>query len=127
MKKLLILFGILDLIAFIKSFQLISSLIETGKITYLSNIVLASLFLSLVLSGIFLILSKKTGLWIYYCQFPFRLFYSAGFSVGFILLSIDLFSDFKQIFLILSILCMTLECLRLTLTIMIHRKYYLNI
>jgi len=127
MKKLLILFGILDLIAFIKSFQLISSLIETGKITYWTNIVLAILFLSLILSGTFQILSKKTGLWIYYCQFPFRLFYSAGFSFGFILLSIDLFSDFKQIFLILSILCMTLECLRLTLTIMIHRKYYLNI
>jgi hypothetical protein len=126
MKKLLIFFGILDLIAFIKSFQLISSLIETGKITHWTNIVLAILFLSLILSGIFQILSKKTGIWIYYCQFPFRLFYSAGFSFGFILLSIDLFPDFKQIFLILSILCMTLECLRLTLTIMIHRKFYLD-
>lgn len=126
MKKLLIICGILDLIAVLKSFQLISSLIETGKITYWTNIVLAILLLSMILSGIFQILSKKTGLWIYYFQFPFRLFYYAGFSFGFILLAGDLFPDFKQLFLILSILCMTLEFLRLTLTIMIHRKHYLN-
>ena len=126
MKKLLLFFGVLDLIAVIKSFQFMVSLVETEKIFYWTNMVLAILFVSLIFSGLLQILFKKTGLWIYYIQFPLRLIYSVGFSFGFILLLSNVFPDCKHIFLILTILCMTLEFLRLTLTIMIHRKYYLK-
>jgi hypothetical protein len=124
MKKLLIIFGLLDLIAVIKSLQLIISLIENGNITYWTNVGLMILYVSLIFSGILQIITKKAGLWIYYFQFPLRLLYTVGFSFGFMLLLTNLFPDKKQTFQIISILCMILEFARLTLTIMIHRKYF---
>jgi hypothetical protein len=124
MEKLLILFGLLDFVAIIKSFQMMISLFESGKILYWTNIISVPLFFSLLFSGFFLFKSSNIGMWIYYVQFPFRLIYTIGLSFGFILLFSRLFPENKYIYLSLFILCAILEFARLIATILIHKREF---
>lgn len=122
MKKLLIIFGILDFLAIIKAFDTISTVIKNGTTFYWMNIILLILYASLFVSGFFLIKRKNIGIWIYYIQFPFRLMFLAGLSFGFILLASRLFNDNEMISRFLLIFCIVLEVARLLTTIFIHKK-----
>ena len=124
MKKILFLFGILDLISVINSFKLITTFIEKGAHLYWPNLLVIPLYGSLIVSGILLIKANRTGIWIYYAQFPFRLMFYAGLSLGFLYPICSLFIDLKSINTLLVTICSIFEILRLMVTIFIHKKIY---
>ena len=126
MKKFLILFGILYLIAVGRLINPMISSMTNGSLLNWVNISMTILFVVMLLSGILLILSKKSGLWIYYVQFPFRLSYYAGLSFGFVMLIEKLFQENKFISFGLFVFALILEITRLVITIFIHKKYYSN-
>ena len=122
MKKFLVLFGILDLVAVVNSFQLMVSIIEKGTYFNWLYLVLIVLYGSMIASGILLIKSNKTGIWIYYIQFPFRLIFYAGLTLGFLYPICNLFCDIKSINTLLVSICSVFEVVRLFVTIFIHKK-----
>ena len=122
MKKILVLFGILDLVAVVNSFQTMSSIIEKGTQFYWLHLVLIVLYGSMIASGILLIRSNKAGTWIYYVQFPFRLIFYAGLSLGFLYPICNLFCDVKTINILLVSICSVFEVVRLVVNILIHIK-----
>ena len=124
MKKILILFGILDLVAVVNSYQLMATIIEKGFQFNWLHLVLIVLYGSMIASGILLIKSNKTGIWIYYIQFPFRLIFYAGLTLGFLYPICNLFCDIKSINTLLVSICSVFEALRLIVTILIHKKSY---
>ena len=124
MRKILVLFGILDLVAVVNSYQLMASIIEKGIHFYWLHLVLILLYGSMIASGILLIKANKTGIWIYYVQFPFRLMFYAGLSLGFLYPICRLFIDIKSINTLLVTFCSIFEILRLIVTILIHKKFF---
>ena len=123
MKKLLVLFGILDIITVVKAYKNIFRLIfETSELHWISLINML-IYASLLVSGYYLIKQKKLGLWISYAQFPLRLLF-AFFSFGFLMILNRLFDGQTIGIQILSRFLLILEICRLILSIMIHRKYY---
>ncbi len=122
MRKILVLFGILDLVAVFISYQLMASIIVKGTYFYWVHLVLILLYGSMIASGILLIKANRTGIWIYYAQFPFRLMFYAGLSVGFLYPICNLFCDTKSINTLLVSICSIFEVVRLIITIFIHKK-----
>jgi len=122
MKKLLILFGVLDFITVIKGYHNVQKLIFNSNFSSM-HIPLILIFLSFIFSGYFLIRQKEIGLWISYLQFPLRLIF-AFFSLGFLMLLNSYFNDLYYGGKILTAMLVILEVGRLILSIMIHRKYF---
>ena len=123
MKRLLILFGALDIITVAKAYKSIYRMIfETSEFHWIS-LVNILIYVSLLVSGYYLIKQNKLGLWISYAQFPLRLLF-AFFSFGFLMILNRLFDGQTIGIQILSGFLLILEIGRLILSIMIHRKYY---
>ena len=120
MKKLIITFGILDIITLIKSFSYWSRLIERFEVNWLDTLSIL-FYLSLILSSIWLIKNKTKGLTIYYFQFPIRIGL-AIFSFGFLMPISGLFENHGLGIQVLSVVCLILEISRLISSILIHRK-----
>lgn len=79
------------------------------------------MFILIIIGAIGLFLIKKFGFILYYIQFPFRL-YLWIFSIGFITLLPEAFGFYEdKWFDTLLKFCFVFECIRLYLTIRIHR------
>jgi hypothetical protein len=123
MKKLLILFGILDIVTLIRNFKIIKGL--ASDLTHFPVIVTANMLVysSLIFSSYFLIRQNKLGLWITYAQFPLRLLF-ATLSFGF-LLTMNRFFQLEELeYKIFVATVMGLELVRLIISIQIHRKHF---
>ena len=123
MKRLLILFGVLDIITLIRSYKHI--ILSTFTSTYFPLITVGHILIyaSLVLSALFLLKQNKLGLWLTYGQFPLRIAF-AILSFGFLLELNQLFDKRSKAYLIIFWILIGLEVLRLIFTILIHRKYF---
>jgi hypothetical protein len=120
MKKLLILFGILDVMTLALNYRHISKLIGQLTNPYWTTIGSLLTFISLILSAYFLIKQRKLGLWLTYGQFPFRVLFVI-MSFGFLLRIVSI--DQGQIeYLIFMWILLGLEIGRLICTIYIHKK-----
>lgn len=123
MKRLLIVFGVLDLITVAKSIpqiiQLLGDISDFHWLTLLNILIYASL----IASGYYLIKMEKIGIIISYVQFPLRLLVSF-FSLGFLMMLSSIFQNQSRAMWILTIILGLLEIARLVVTIKIHRKYY---
>jgi len=73
MKKLLLLFGLLDFITLIIGYKDKSMLITDFTMMQLINILI---YVSLLISGFYLIRQKKIGILISYFQFPLRIIFA---------------------------------------------------
>lgn len=125
-QNLLILFGILDLLCFIRFCKVLTRMFETIP-DFIYPIDVISIFeilliVSLILSGILSILKLKMSLLTFYFQFPLKITFHI-FSFGFIL-KISGFPIDSISYKILLIVIGLMECLRLWYTIWIHRHYY---
>ena len=123
MKRLLLIFGLLDIITLVRSYKHIIPrtidwsdfpLITTGSVL---------LYTSLLFSAYFLLSQKKAGLWITYGQFLFRLAFVV-FSFGFLFTLSNFFDDYSESYGIIFWVLVGLEILRLVFTIVIHRNYF---
>jgi len=124
MKNLLIVFGVLDLVNFYRIYQLIPTIYNRiGELSVFSLIsVLTTAWLLVV--GILSILKKKSGIYAYYIQLPFRFLFA---SLTFSFLAFIFKPSYPSIsFYIISISIVLLEIARLVLTIIIHKRYFLK-
>jgi hypothetical protein len=80
------------------------------------------LYVSLVFSAFFLIRQNKSGLWLTYAQFPFRLLLMV-LSFGFLTTLTKFFDDTEMAYDIIMWALLGLEIMRLVVTIQIHRKH----
>ena len=121
-KKTLVLFGLLDLVSFAVTYRFIIKAIENIERFSLLSIPEILLIVSLIASGILLILRKKISLIIYYFQFPLRVIFMI-LTFGFLF---DLFGfQYDSVgYKILVVTTFLLEVVRLIITIMIHKKEY---
>jgi len=121
-KKTLVLFGLLDLVSFAVTYKFIIKAIENIEHFSLLSIPEILLIVSLIASGILLILRKKISLIIYYFQFPLRVIFMI-LTFGFLF---DLFRfQYDSVgYKILVVTTFLLEVVRLIITIMIHKKEY---
>ncbi len=123
MKKLLPLFGILDIITLIRSYEHLipssTAWINSPLITIASSV----LYTSLIFSAYFLIRKQKIGLWLTYFQFPLRMAFLV-LSFGFLLITARFFNDRSTIYSIMMWFVIGLEVVRLIITIVIHKKYF---
>jgi hypothetical protein len=122
MKNLLILFGVLDFIAVLKSYKGIYQLSFANSNFQWMDLVILLIYFSLIASGFYLIKKNKIGLWISYLQFPLRLLFVI-FSFGFLLIINGMLNQLIGMY-VLTIILAVLEIIRLAITILIHRKYY---
>lgn len=124
MKRLLVLFGMLDIVTLLSQFYNIHSGLTSAS-PYFGTVILGSLllYISLIFSAYFLIRQRRYGIWINYGQFPLRLLL--------IVLSFSLF-EHNRLFLsssesgfkiFLSIILM-FEVVRLMTIIVIHQKHF---
>jgi hypothetical protein len=132
MKKLLILFGILDIIALLRGFKyFIPNLNYWNEPLYPKLLFIAMIITFFVLaillffSSYYLLKQNKRGLWLTYFQFPLR-FMNNLFSFGFLFSLKHLFSELSKFHNTLFFTIVLLEIIRLLLTIIIHRKYFLS-
>lgn len=123
MKKLLLLFGLLDIVTLVRSYQHIIPQASSWTDYPLMTIASSVLYASLVLSAYFLIMQNKLGLWITYIQFPLRMFFLV-LSFGFLLITARLFNDRSIIYSTMMWFVIGLEIVRLIITIVIHKKYF---
>lgn len=123
MKKLLVLFGMLDLLIVLSSYERISIFILGASDINLKSIITLSLLLSLLISGYFLIRQKKIGLWMSYIQFLIRV-YLAAFSFGFILVVFQSIDVEISSYTMFAAIMMLIEIARLYLTIRIHMRFF---
>ena len=123
MKKLLILFGILDIVTLVRSFGHVRNL--WGEWNVVPWIVAGNLltYTLLIFSAYFLIKLRKPGLWLTYVQFPLRLSFMV-LSFAFLMTIAELFESNQVIYRIFLWGIWGLEILRLIVTIQIHRKYF---
>jgi hypothetical protein len=131
MKKLLILFGLLDLSVIIVAYrQIISLMMDWTTLNYFSiRLEGLLMYLSLGFSAYFLLRQNKIGLWLTYGQFPFRLL-SSVFSFSFLLRiphyfyspSITIYFYGKEDFFNKGLI--GLEIIRLVITILVHLKFF---
>jgi hypothetical protein len=120
LKKLLPIFGALDIITLFRSYKHFIPGVFTWAnfpLVAIGNIVL---YVMLFFSAIFLLRQNKLGLWLTYVQFPLRLAFLV-LSFGFLFALSRVVSNSYMI--ILGIL-IVLEIVRLLFTINIHRKYF---
>lgn len=127
MKKPVLFFGLLDVIGLAYSFDRMIAVFKSGYIFTWINLIWLIIYFSLIISAFFLLKSSKTGLWVYYIQFPFRVIWMSGLSFGFILLFGRLFPDNALLKKALMISCLVLEVVRLIFTVIIHKRYYIII
>jgi len=123
-KNVLILFGLLDLFSFTQLYKVGLSLFENMELLPVLSILQIILIVSLVVSGILLILKKRSGLITYYFQIPLRIAFMI-LSFGFLLKIFD-FPYESIMFKIMPGLTFLLEIGRLILSIKIHKKYYVK-
>ena len=121
-KKILISFGILDLLSFVLTYKFGIKMIENIELSPLMYLPEILLIVSLIASGIFSILKKKVSLFIYYFQFPLKVtFMILTFGFLFKLLGLQHDSVGYKILIPTTFL---LEVTRLVITIMIHKKEF---
>jgi len=123
-KYCLTLCGLLDLISFLGTYKqgiiLMNSFDNNFDIISLFNILQIGLIFSMPVTGIILLFQKKIGLVLYYIQFPLR--------IGSLILSFGfLFSIFRlpfntSIYYIILTIAALLEVMRLTFSIIAHKK-----
>ena len=113
----LVLLGVLDLYMFYSTYWIFSQLVEKINIPIVLETILV---LSLLVTGILLILNRKIGLIIFYFQFPFRIAFFI-LTFGFIL---DIFRiPFESIlYKTTTVLLIILEFFRLAYSIFIHKN-----
>ena len=122
-KRILILFGVLDLISVAESIpEIIRLLVDVTDLHWLRLLNLI-IYASLLASGYYLIRMNKIGIIISYIQFPLRLLVSF-FSLGFLMMLSSLFENQTLAIWILSAILVLAEIARLVLTIQIHRNHY---
>lgn len=132
MKRLLMVFGALDIITLIRNYEQIINLrqivnLPTDFINFPVTIIVKFLVvISLGLSAYFLLRHKKEGLWLTYVLFPFRLLFMI-LSFGFLLAISRFFTEHTEFYKILIWILIGLELGRLLLTIQIHRKHFMPI
>lgn len=124
MKKLLILFGLLDIVTLVRSYGHWTNLLGQWDNFHWITIGNLVIYLSLLLSSYFLIRQNKLGLWVTYGQFPLRLAFMV-LSFGFLLTLTNLLDSGQAIYGILMWGLLGLEIVRLVMTIQVHRKYYM--
>ena len=123
MKKLLILFGILDIVTLVRSYGHVRNLWEEWNVVpwiVAGNLLTYAL---LIFSAYFLVRQRKLGLWLTYVQFPLRLSFMV-LSFAFLMTIAGLFESNQVIYSIFLWGVWGLEILRLIVTIQIHRKYF---
>ena len=121
-KKTLIAFGVLDLITMVDNYSYAQNYFaRVGFELLIVTFVL--LYVSLVISGILLIMKKKAGIWISYVQFPIRMMFMI-LSFDFLLKINHLLNLGSAVYDVMMWLFMALEVARLVITIQIHRRFY---
>ena len=125
MKKLLILFGLLDVIGLAYASDRMIAVFKSEYIFTWMNLIWLMVYFSLIISAFFLLKLSKTGLWVYYVQFPFRVLWMSGLSFGFILLLARVAPENVILKFFLMVSCLVLEVGRLILTIIIHKRHYI--
>ena len=123
MKRLLTLFGLLDIVTIIRSNRHIIHPTSSWTLFPLISACICVTFISLVFSAYFLIRQKKAGLWITYGQFPLLISFVV-LSFGFLFEVNRLLGEGSQTYLIIFWVLVGLEVLRLIFTIVIHRRYF---
>ena len=123
MKRLLQIFGLLDIITLVKSYKHIIPRTTDWSEFPLITIGSVLLYTSLLFSAYFLLTQRKAGLWLTYGQFPLR-FAFVVFSLGFLFTMNRLFDNHSESYRIIFWILVVLEILRLLCTIQIHRKYF---
>jgi hypothetical protein len=129
MKKLLILFAILDISVVMIAHRQIFSLLThppTGDFVF-NHLTFVIMYLSLACSAYFLLRQHKIGLLLTYGQFPIR-YLTSVFSFSFLVSANSLIRDFyfptsnyiREDYLFMGLI--VLEFIRLILTIIIHAK-----
>jgi hypothetical protein len=122
MKRLLILFGVLDIITLIRlgehAFNTLNNLSKFSWVAMLSILI----YVSLIFSAYFLIRQSKIGCWLTYAQLPLRAAFFIP-SFGFLITYNRAFFSAPDNIVWLMI---ALEILRLFFTILIHRKLVLS-
>lgn len=121
-KKILIAFGILDLLSFVLTYKFGIKMIENIELSPLMYLPEILLIISLIASGIFSILKKKVSLLIYYFQFPLKVTFMI-LTFGFLFKLLGLQHDSVG-YKILIPITFVLEVTRLVITIMIHKKEF---
>jgi len=127
-RTILLAIGLLDLLSFYRSFYSIQGILKsitvlnTLSLVYLFQILVLGLVISLPISGLLTIMSKKSGLLIYYFQFPIKLAFVI-LTFGFVpkLFNLQIGST---VFNVTMGLVVGLEALRLGGTVYIHRTYF---
>ena len=116
----LILLGFLDIVSFWRTFD--TSLFNFDSWNHIMPILNAFLVLTLLASGILLVMDKKLGIVIYYIQFPLRMLFlilTFGFVVSLTNLQIDTLG-----YKIALTLAMILELCRLIYSIWTYKNYF---
>lgn len=132
MKRLLMIFGALDVITLLRNYEQIINLRQIVNLpTDFTNfpvtiIVKFLVVISLGLSAYFLLRHKKEGLWLTYALFPFRLLFMI-LSFGFLLTVSRFFTEEAEFYKILIWILIGLELGRLLLTMQIHRKHFMSV
>jgi len=128
-KSFLVLFGLLDLINLIGAFKLGLKLLDTifnpEGLTFfwiIYDVFEVVLIVSLLISGILSILKSKSGLIVFYIQFPFKLAFMI-LTFGFFLKMFEIPYE-SMIYKIMAFTVIALEVARLAISIKIHRRYY---
>ena len=120
MKKILIIFGILDLISLIKSYRFWIDFNINFEPAWI-KILITVFYISLLISAILLLKFNTKGLIINYIQFPIRISIFV-MSFGFLVPLSRLFENYEIGIYVLSIICIILEITRLIISIYIHGK-----
>jgi hypothetical protein len=121
-KRLLILFGVLDVVTLVRLYGPMSAFWRHWETSWITTGNLL-IFISLIFSSYFLIRQNKLGLWLTYLQFPLRLLFMV-LSFGFLVVVVKFFEEGEMVYEILMWGLLGLEIIRLIATIQIHRKYF---
>ncbi len=120
MKRILIFFGALDMLIVVLSYQQVVSLLTNWTTSYIwMRLEYILIYISLAVSGYFLLKQSKVGLWLTYGQFPLKLI-SHVYSFSFLQIIIINYRNEKYFIWGLTIL----ELIRLAITIQIHKKHF---
>lgn len=121
-KNILIAFGLLDLYSLIRTYKLGIKLLDNFEHVPILNSLEILLIVSLLVSGVLSIMRKKSALVIYYFQIPLRIIFMI-LTFGFL---IKLFGfQYDSVgYKIMVIIASLLELVRLTYSIMIHKKEF---
>ena len=125
MRIIFICFGLLDLLAFYRSFPTLNRIFENYEVSALLPNVLPAvtvlLIVSLLATGALNIAGNKYCYIIYYFQFPFRLAFALSLTFGFLLkIFATQLGTFAHGMMMATVIA--LEAMRLMLTIQVHRK-----